>query len=210
MKYFAFLISIVLWSCSANPAGQNESTRHPVEDQNSDFETNHNDYEEVDQPQPHKLSVSVKPTLHLKSQGSNSYEASNLIDGDPATAWAISLTDGGVDADVIDLLEFDVNADKIDCVVITNGYAKNKASYENNARGRTVLISRVPWEEVTDSDIIYYGPLKDAMHPQQLRVSEKYDNSRPTPQVYVMFESDYYSGAKYTDFCISEIEFYGY
>lgn len=157
-----------------------------------------------------QILANIEPTFCLAPQAGNSYEASNLIDGDTGTAWAVPLDKGGIDADVIDWLKFNLTAKYIGKIVITNGYAKNEQSYFNNARGRSILISRVPWEEAEDEDILFCGELKDSPKPQTLQVSKNYNNSKPTKNIYIMFESDYYKGRKYNDFCISEIEFWGY
>jgi len=156
------------------------------------------------------LHAYAVPTAHLEMQAGNNYDASNLTDGNFGTAWAIDLDMPGViDADVVDYLSFKLHARKITRIVIANGYGKNSKAYHNNTRARMVFISRVPWEEAEDSDILFSGEIKDTMSPQSIPVSKTFDNSRPTNTVYVMFGNDFYPGQKYNDLCISEIQFFG-
>ena len=156
------------------------------------------------------LEVSVRPAEHLASQGGNTYKPENLLDGDPATAWVVNAEDTRY-GNPIDLLQFDLDAQYIDHIVITNGYAKSQQAFSNNARAGSVYISRVPWDEAMSSDILYEGSLSDTMDPQTFEVNSNYDNSIPTRKIYVRFGEDVVYGAKYPDdFCISEIQFFGY
>lgn len=156
------------------------------------------------------LEVSVRPADHLAPQGDNTYNPENLLDGNPATAWVVNSQDSRY-GNSIDLLQFDLDAQYIDHIVITNGYAKSMQVFHNNARAGSVYISRVPWDEAMSSDILYAGSLSDTMEPQILEVNSNYNNSIPTRKIYVRFGDDVVQGAKYPDdFCISEIQFFGY
>lgn len=156
------------------------------------------------------LQVQAVPTIHLETQAGNNYDASNLTDGNLSTAWAVDLDKPGViDADVVDCLSFKLSAWQINRIVIVNGYGKNAEAYYNNTRARSVMISRVPWDEADDSDILFSGEIKDTYRPQSIPVSKTFDNSRPTYTIYVMFENHFYPGQKYNDLCISEIQFWG-
>lgn len=168
----------------------------------------HRENKREDEVAVRRLDVSVRPTLCLEPQAGNSYDATNLLDQSPRTAWAVPLSKA-IDADVIDLLTFRLDARKVKYIVIQNGYAKDKKSFINNARGKHIVISREPWEMAMDEDILYEGMLADTPEPQVLYVSDKYDNTVPTHTVYVKFSSDVYPGQKYNDFCVSELSFYG-
>lgn len=159
-------------------------------------------------PTVQKLRARVNDAMHIPRQGSNTYYASNLLDGKPNTAWTVDAY-AGSSSYGIDLLQFNVNAKRIESVKITNGYAKSSERFYQNARAGYVTISRVPVSQASPSDIIYQGPLRDTMSSQTLPVSSSYDNSIPTNTIYVCF-SNVIHGNKYpNDFCISEMSFYG-
>lgn len=160
-------------------------------------------------PQITKLKATVKPTMHIPRAGKLTYDAQNMLDGNPSTAWTVDTYEGDNGYGEIDLLEFSLNAKELDHIMLTNGYAKSSKLHRANARAQSVAISRVPWDEALNEDIIYSGPLKDTMKPQYLKVNSNYDNTRPTNKIYIRFPSIIYGDKYYTDFCISEIEFYG-
>lgn len=166
---------------------------------------------EVKEEKPvRQLNLSVNDAPHLAPQAGNYYMASNLIDGKKNTAW---ICDAGAynGPDGIDVLEFKLNAEKIDHIVFTNGYIKNSKVYYNNARAGSITISRVPVDLATPSDILFSGPVADSMSPQTLPVSPNYDNTIPTEELYVRFGPDIIHGSKYyNDFCISEFQVFGY
>lgn len=169
--------------------------------------------EEVETPAV-KLYVKAQPGLHLGAQSGNTYESSNLLDGNPKTAWAIGLEQvSSYDFTEFpeDLLEFTADAKDVKYIMLTNGYAKNSNVYNNNSRLSRIVISRVPISSASGSDILYYGDVADTMSPQRLEVNEDYDNSRPTRKIYVTIpDMEFITGDKFTDICISEIEFYGH
>lgn len=156
----------------------------------------------------------------LAPQGSNTYYAKNMFDGNPNTGWSVNMNDLNCDAEHSWGPYFDINAKKIDYVKILNGYAKSKTSYRDNTRAAWIVIYRTDddieeneWGEyVPVSEIIYEGNLKDVMEYQTLPVDPRFDNSRPTKGVGIIFgcqPDDFYKGDKYDDLTISEIEFYG-
>ena len=154
----------------------------------------------------------------LAPQGGNTYYAKNMFDGNPNTCWSVHRDDMYCDAELSWGPSFDINAKKIDSVKILNGYAKSITSYRNNPRAAWILIFRADEEEeewgdcVPDSEIIYRGDLKDVMEYQTLPIDHRFDNSKPTKRVGIVFGCTpdfFYRGAKYDDLSISEIEFYG-
>lgn len=147
--------------------------------------------------------------ITLDPQNGNNYEASNLFDGDPSTTWAVGAkkfekfekeTEGhfprmvGIKA---------IQQYPIERLVITNGYAKNKESWRNNARAKTITIMGCT-EGSNLADNLYSGTLSDTSEPQTviLRKTGRYD-------YYNLIIEDYYPGEKWDDVCISEIEVFG-
>lgn len=150
----------------------------------------------------------------LANQAGNSYVPKNMADNNPKTCWAVNLYEADYNNGHLWGPEMDINAESIDHIVIRNGYHKNKDMFNKNIRAADILIYRVTGNKynLSDSDIIYEGPLKDVMSPQTLKVNPGFDNTRPTRSVGIAFSDnfdDYYWGTKYNDLSISELEFYG-
>lgn len=161
-----------------------------------------------------KLKATAHDAAHLGSQAGNTYVAANLLDGNPATAWAVDLDTAPFDSDHLYGPTFTLDANRIDYVTIVNGYAKSVSAFKNNTSARYIKICRVmDGDEFPEpEDIIYSGSLRDTMSPQKLPVNPGFDNSRPTREIAIYFPADpvyYRQGAKWNDFCISEIEFWG-
>lgn len=156
-------------------------------------------------------------TEPLSPQAGNTYDAKNLTDGNNNTAWAVKLADSGYeDSDYLWGPNLSLNATRIDAVEIVNGYAKNNNSFKNNTRASWIMIYRPDSPDSghpSEDDIIYSGELHDTMNPQMLRVNRKYDNSRPTKNLCIVFSNKqnnkFYHGAKWDDLVISEIKIYG-
>lgn len=147
--------------------------------------------------------------ITLDPQNGNSYAASNLFDGDPSTAWAIGdkkfekfekETEGHFPrmVGIATIQQY-----PIEHLVITNGYTKNKESWLNNARAKTIIIMGCT-EGSNLADNLYSGTLSDTSKPQTvfLRKTGRYD-------YYNLIIEDYYPGKKWNDVCISEIEVFG-
>lgn len=171
-----------------------------------------------------KLTVSeVRDNYNvLAPQGMYTYYGKNMVDGDPTTGWAVTLSEVVIDSDTFYGPLITVNAKALDHVRIINGYGKSSDSFESNARAAWITLYRDDFMEGVypdECDIIYSGPLQDTMAYQTLRVNPKFDNSRPTRRVgiilpaYSEFEEDggggYYMGTTWDDLVISELEFYG-
>lgn len=147
--------------------------------------------------------------ITLDAQNGNSYEASNLFDGDPSTTWAVGAkkfekfekeTEGHFPR-MVGIKT--IQQYPIERLVITNGYAKNKESWRNNARAKTITIMGCT-EGSNLADNLYSGTLSDTSEPQTviLRKTGRYD-------YYNLIIEDYYPGEKWDDVCISEIEVFG-
>lgn len=147
--------------------------------------------------------------ITLDAQNGNSYEASNLFDGDPSTTWAVGAkkfekfekeTEGHFPR-MVGIKT--IQQYPIERLVITNGYAKNKESWRNNARVKNITIMGCT-EGSNLADNLYSGTLSDTAEPQTitLRKTGQYD-------YYNLIIEDYYPGEKWDDVCISEIEVFG-
>lgn len=208
MKKLVFSCLIILSLCGCNKVGK---TMHALADkiEGSSAEAQAADSSEPGAVKSHKLHAYPRPTERLDPQGRNTYEVTNLIDGDPAKAWAVTIQPWQEYEEVIAQLEFDLNAKRIDAIEIRNGYAKSEKAFRNNSRARSITIARRDYEDARQEDIIYYGELADTYLPQRLETLPTYDNSTPTRTIYIWFGNDYYRGSRYNDFTISEIEFFG-
>lgn len=159
-----------------------------------------------------EATVSSFPYLDditLAPQNGNNYEASNLFDGDPSTTWAIGAkkfekfekeTEGHFPR-MVGIKT--IQQYPIERLVIINGYAKNKESWRNNARAKTITIMGCT-EGSNLADNLYSGTLSDTSEPQTviLRKTGRYD-------YYNLIIEDYYPGEKWDDVCISEIKVFG-
>lgn len=147
--------------------------------------------------------------ITLDPQNGNSYEASNLFDGDPSTTWAVGAkkfekfekeTEGHYPR-MVGIKT--IQQYPIERLVITNGYAKNNESWRNNARAKTITIMGCT-EGSNLADNLYSGTLSDTPEPQIINLSKtgRYD-------YYNLIIEDYYPGEKWDDVCISEIKVFG-
>lgn len=152
----------------------------------------------------------------LAPQGSNTYHASNLVDGNTSKAWAIDLNNEEYD-DIWGPNITVKDGKKIDHIVIYNGYCKNSESFNNNSRPAWICIYRPIEPDTGDpepQDILYAGPLKDTSSPQRLKVNPDFDFSEPIGTLTIKLRNGegygFYPGAKWSkDLLISEIEFWG-
>lgn len=224
--------SIIAWAVYNNNSSKSISSpdEETIEEEDS-YEEYHEEkietHKSKDNSSEHELTISkASADFRLGNQAGNSYKASNLIDGNPATAWAVTLSNDLVSImDIIGPVFHLSKPSKITSVEITNGYCKNSKSYHNNTRAAYVEIAR--WHTNLDGeyaegqtegsdrkDIIYSGPLDDVMRPQRLKVSNSFDNSKPTSDIVIRFKdpsdkSAYYHGDKWNDLCISEFRVFG-
>jgi hypothetical protein len=164
---------------------------------------------------PVKLKV-VKASCYgsLAPQGGNTYGAWNMVDGNIATTWAVSLNnrniyggDGDLDPSWIQGPYFEVPCKKLSHIVIRNGYAKSASAYINNSRASYIFF------EIETSDGLegFGAKLKDTPDPQRLDapLNESWNNNITTIQMGFPCGS-FIKGAKWNDLCITEIEFWGW
>ena len=214
--FISCFLGLFLYNCGNNSSHQEttgEESSIETQNDNSDSEGN---VSHKSKAQVVKLNVTniEDGTPVLGNQSGNSYHAKNMFDDNPATGWAIKLSKTQEESDRIYGPSMNVNATKLDHIIIQNGYGKNRDSFTKNTRAKNILIYRITDDEFPEEeDIIYEGPLKDTMEPQTLKINSRYDNSKPTRMVQITFphytKNNYYMGSKWDDLVISELEFYG-
>ena len=156
-----------------------------------------------------KLTVqNVEYWDNLAPQAGNTYEPVNMLDGNPATAWAVNLDRASYDSDKLYGPTFTVRCKKLSHIVLRNGYAKNSASYTNNSRASRIIFCNA--DNVSDEDeevsYLYEGIVKDTSEPQTLTVSGSANSD--IHQIQMIFPNDgIRHGAKWNDLCVSEVEF---
>lgn len=144
----------------------------------------------------------------LAPQGNNTYEARNICDGNTTTAWSVNLDKMGIyDGDLLRGPVFSLNCKKLSHIIIRNGYGKGSDAFYNNTRAAKIRI--VNLVNGNDDRILFAGSLMDTPKPQRLEIPLELPENNNIGQVRVDFNG-YYKGKKWNDFCISEIEFWGF
>lgn len=160
---------------------------------------------------PKKLIVTKAEYYYsLAPQAGNTYEARNMLDGNKATAWAVSLDDGrapmnsqgGLDGPI-----FTVRCKKLTHIIIRNGYHKNSNSYINNTRAAGIEFYNC---DAPGNDILYSGPLRDTQTAQRLDIPSNAAANNNITHIGMRFNWGFNVGARWNDLCVSEVEFYGY
>lgn len=151
----------------------------------------------------------------LAPQAGNTYEASNLCDGNRATAWAINLDNAIYDCDMLFGPTFSIKCKELSYIIVHNGYCKNEDSFKNNTRAARIVVYSYNERALNgDEHVLFDGYLSDNSKPQRLEMSPDKERKDSTKHIGIKFypESDggFYAGAKWNDLCISEIEFWGY
>lgn len=111
------------------------------------------------------------------------YAISNAFDGDPSTGFVEDTDDNKINISV----NFKDNAIKYSKIKIINGYAKNKTLYMNNNRVKSIT------DRINKKSIL----LKDETLEFQIFNWNTYN----------LFVTELYTGSKYTDTCIAELNF---
>ena len=164
---------------------------------------------------PIKLKVvSASCSNNLAPQGNNTYGPWNMLDGNPATVWAVNLNDPSIrsydgDQDCIYGPCFYVKCEKLSHIVIRNGYGKSTSSFINNSRA-----SRVAFEIEVNGVLEWFEfPLRDDPSPQHLNVPLNIEGNNNIIPIQLVLDSrggGIIKGEKWNDLCISEIEFWGW
>lgn len=157
---------------------------------------------------------------HIVSSKGIDYSGHMAVDGDWNTSWQINIIEWMNDA--YDPGEYDfsgplfrVSADKIDYIKIFNGSGRGIDAWQENCRAKKVLICRRESEEYAEiepSDIIFEGSIDDVFGMQQLDVSSRFDNSRPTKYIQIFYPAEmsgYHVGDRFYDLPLTEFEVYG-
>lgn len=148
-----------------------------------------------------KISVSASSTL--KSSGSNSYDASNIIVQNISAAWVEGKADSGIGETITITRTIEVNdkAYGIDYteVCVVNGYAKDKTTWLNNNRVKTLKFY-FNGKYVCDLN------LDDTIIPQYFDLSAYKIHADSGEEVTFMYEIvDVYPGEKYDDTALTGI-----
>jgi hypothetical protein len=161
---------------------------------------------------PVKLKVvNASYDYSLAPQGGNTYGAWNMLDGNIATAWAVSLDNPYIiDGDRIYGPYFKLSCKKLSHIVIRNGYAKSASAYINNSRA-----SYIYFEVETSDGLEGFGAsLKDTPDPQRINAPQNESWNNNITEIQMVFTPAYgggiIKGAKWSDLCITEIEFWGW
>lgn len=144
--------------------------------------------------------------ITLDPQGGNRYDALNLFDENPSTAWAIGEKkfeefEKETEGHYPRMVAFQtIQQYPAYGLTITNGYAKSEESWRNNARAKNITIMGCS-EGSNLADNLYSGTLSDKAEPQTIKLNKtgRYD-------YYNLIIEDFYPGEKCNDVCISEIE----
>ena len=159
---------------------------------------------------PVKLKVvNATSYYYLSPQSGNTYGPWNMLDGNIATTWAVSLNDNRIyEGSLIYGPVFEVPCKKLSHIVIRNGYGKSASAYINNARAR-----RISFEIEGNGELGgFEASLKDTPDPQRLNAPSSADWNNNIVSIQLVFDADggVIKGTKWNDLCISEIEFWGW
>ncbi len=170
------------------------------------------------QQPPKKLKVaSVRTFRNIPPEAGNTYVAQNLIDGDPATCWAVHSDDpDNMDMSGIAGPTFKfARPVKLSHIVIRNGYAKNKKRFVENSRPSAYHIFNADYTHPSDfemaTEFLYDGDVTDTPAPQILKIDPDLEsNNNITTINFSFWPRDIIHGTRWDDLSISEIEFWGW
>lgn len=124
-----------------------------------------------------------------KLEDARLYSASNLIDGDPKTAWVPVSNKSGIG----EWVEFSFDDPmQVNSLLITNGYAKSTESFIRNNRIKTATLE---FSDGSKSIIT----LQDTSKPQTIAIRKK------TRTIRLIIDA-VYRGTMYDDTCLSDVE----
>lgn len=140
---------------------------------------------------PERLRANIKASSELKPIVA--YGVINLIDGQKENAWAEGDTSIGIGQEINFKLEKQI---KISDLRIWNGYHRSIEHFKSNASAKKVLIkdNRSGYSEIHE--------LTNKMEAQNLNLKKLFYTDNITIKIL-----DTYSGIKYKDLVISEIQF---
>ena len=149
----------------------------------------------------------------LAPQGGNTYGVWNMLDGNIATTWAVSLNNRSIygghgSPSWIWGPYFEVPCKKLSHIIIRNGYGKSASAYINNSR-----VSYIYFEIQNNEDLGGFSTrLKDTPDPQRIDfpLNASWNNNIGAIQISFDSNGGIIRGAKWNDLCITEIEFWGW
>ena len=200
--------------------GSSDDTKaHANNAEESTSHADHNAHQsDRHQSAPQKLKVaSVSTFKNIPAEAGNTYVASNLIDGDPATCWAVNADDSdNIDMSGIGGPTFRFSRPvKLSHIVIRNGYAKNKQRFMENSRPSAYHIYNTDYTHPSDyemaTEFLYDGDVTDTPAPQILKIDPDLEsNNKITSISFAFWPVDIIHGSRWDDLSISEIEFWGW
>ncbi len=164
--------------------------------------------------------TSIRTSSELQSQGSADYCPGNLLDLDFDTAWSEGESGDGSGS----WIEMDFDTCLLGGVYLINGYVKNEASYEGNARIRTVRITLEPDEGNPHSNGCYPDRVVETVTLDDMQWSaiDIGDFSSRMQEIFLNADPGYpasslrievvevYPGTTWDDLCATEILLVGY
>lgn len=154
------------------------------------------------------------------------YPVSNMMDGNPATAWAGSLDyieedgtkvfdDSKVYGDGILGFKIKVKGSSVSCLTIIAGYAKSESTFRNNSIPTEIAVydGRCNINDGGEFVDALGGPAEPlAVRKLERTTEEQMVELRPclegTGLLWLVIR-DVAQGARYNDLCISELAFFG-
>lgn len=156
---------------------------------------------------PKQISSKIQKLNVYKAIGdclSSKFSASKAVDGNLSTCWAMNLDNAVVECDQYGGPTFYLNCKQLCYVIIHNGFSKTKALYNKNTRVKSLYIFLNNNEE----DCIDVT-LKDSSKPQRINIPQN-ETSKNITEIGISFPYEpAYTGSKWNDMCITEIEFWG-
>lgn len=132
----------------------------------------------------------------LEADANITYEPQNIIDGHVKTAWVEGTNESGIGESI----SFQISGD-ISYFIIYNGYVETEELFYMNNRVKKLGL-------LIDGELKYILELFDTREGQIVNLD--YDKYVFYDNILLTFEiMEVYSGWKYDDTCISEIEFLG-
>lgn len=134
-------------------------------------------------------NVIAYKTSSAKLENTRLYSVKNLIDDDPSTTWVPV----GKNSQIGQWVELSFDAPvQISSLTLTNGFAKNDVTFNNNNRIKTATLIFSDGGKTKIS-------LKDTMKPQTIKVNKR---SRTVKLII----DEVYKGVKYDDTCLSGLD----
>lgn len=137
------------------------------------------------------ISGQLKASSVLAPQGKKNYDAMNLSDDDPTTAWVEGSADYGV-GEFLEYSDYILSGDGT--IYILNGYQASKTSWEDNSRVKKLEISY-------NGKSVCLVELLDQMGVQTFRLPQELTSGG----VLRLTIADVYPGLKWKDTAISGV-----